>query len=87
MLMLKEFFSIKENSYKFEMTDLTTLVTILNVAFILMGFWWAPILGIVNCGICIVLNILNHVHINIYVTQIALVVLNVYFLTLQEINY
>ena len=80
--MLKEFFSIKENSYKFEMTDLTTLVTILNVAFILMGFWWAPILGIVNCGICIVLNILNHVHINIYVTQIALVVLNVYFLTL-----
>ena len=82
MLMLKEFFSIKENSYKFEMTDLTTLVTILNVAFILMGFWWAPILGIVNCGICIVLNILNHVHINIYVTQIALVVLNVYFLTL-----
>ena len=86
MLMLKEFFSIKENSYKFGMTDLTTLVTILNVAFILMGFWWAPILGIVNCGICIVLNILNHAHINIYVTQIALIVLNVYFLTLQEIN-
>ena len=80
--MLKEFFSIKENSYKFEMADLTTLVTILNVAFILMGFWWAPILGIINCGICIVLNILNHVHINMYITQIALVVLNVYFLTL-----
>lgn len=86
MLMLKEFFSIKENSYKFEMADLTTLVTILNVAFILMGFWWAPILGIINCGICIVLNILNHVHINMYMTQVALVVLNVYFLTLQEIN-
>lgn len=82
MLMLKEFFSIKENSYKFEMADLTTLVTILNVAFILMGFWWAPILGIINCGICIVLNILNHVHINMYMTQVALVVLNVYFLTL-----
>ena len=80
--MLKEFFSIKENSYKFEMTDLTTLVTILNVAFILMGFWWAPILGIVNCGICIVLNILNHAHISIYVTQIALIILNIYFLTL-----
>lgn len=80
--MLKEFFSIKENSYKFEMADLTTLVTILNVAFILMRFWWAPILGIINCGICIVLNILNHVHINMYMTQVALVVLNVYFLTL-----
>ena len=80
--MLKEFFSIKENSYKFGMTDLTTLVTILNVAFILMGFWWAPILGIVICGICIVLNILNHVNIIIYVTQIALIILNVYFLTL-----
>lgn len=79
---MKEFFGIKENTYKFEMADLTTIVTILNVAFILMGFWWAPILGIVNCVVCIALNIIDHAHINMYVTQIALVILNVYFLTL-----
>lgn len=79
---MREFFGIKESNYKFEMADLTTLVTILNVAFVLMGFWWAPILGIVNCVVCIALNIINNTHINMYITQIALVVLNVYFLTL-----
>lgn len=79
---MKNFFSIKEEKYVFEMADLTTLITILNVSFILIGFWWAPILGILNCGICIVLNILSNAHINMYITQIALVVLNIYFLTL-----
>ena len=79
---MKKFFVIKTERYEFEMSDLTTLITILNVAFILMGFWWAPILGIVNCGICIILNIINHMHINVYITQIALIVLNVYFLTM-----
>ena len=79
---MNKFFVIKSDSYVFEMSDLTTLITILNVAFILMGFWWAPILGIVNCGTCIVLNIINHMHINVYITQIALIVLNVYFLTM-----
>ena len=56
---MKEFFSITESRYHFEMYDVTTLITILNVAFILMGFWWAPILGIVNCSICIILNAIN----------------------------
>ena len=79
---MKEFFSITESRYHFEMYDVTTLITILNVAFILMGFWWAPIIGIVNCGICIILNVINRVHINAYITQIALIILNVYFLTL-----
>ena len=79
---IKEFFNITEKEYKFEMYDLTTLITVLNVAFILMGFWWAPILGIVNCIICVILNIINRIHINSYITQIALIILNVYFLTL-----
>ena len=65
---MREFFSIEEKEYKFEIWDLTALITILNVAFILMGFWWAPILGLVNCAICLVMNVINKVHINNYVT-------------------
>ena len=79
---MREFFSIEEKEYKFEIWDLTALITILNVAFILMGFWWAPILGLVNCAICLVMNVINKVHINNYITQIALIVLNIYFLTM-----
>lgn len=79
---MREFFTIEEKEYKFEIWDLTALITILNVAFILMGFWWAPILGLVNCAICLVMNAINKVHINNYVTQIALIVLNIYFLTM-----
>lgn len=79
---MREFFSIEEKEYKFEIWDLTALITILNVAFILMGFWWAPILGLVNCAICLVMNVINKVHINNYITQVALIVLNIYFLTM-----
>lgn len=79
---MREFFTIEEKEYKFEIWDLTALITILNVAFILMGFWWAPILGLVNCAICLVMNVINKVHINNYVTQVALIVLNIYFLTM-----
>ena len=79
---MREFFSIEEKEYKFEIWDLTALITILNVAFILMGFWWAPILGLVNCAICLVMNVINKVHINNYVTQVALIILNIYFLTM-----
>ena len=79
---MREFFSIEEKEYKFEIWDLTALITILNVAFILIGFWWAPILGLVNCAICLIMNVINKVHINNYITQVALIVLNIYFLTM-----
>ena len=79
---MSEFFSIEEKEYKFEIWDLTALITILNVAFILMGFWWAPILGLVNCAICLVMNVINKVHINNSVTHVALIILNIYFLTM-----
>lgn len=77
---MKKFFSIKENKYEFEIFDLTALITVLNVALIVMGFWWAPILGLINCAIIIIVSIKNKVHINNYITQIALIVLNFYFL-------
>ena len=57
---MRKFFGINENKYKFEIWDLTSLITVLNVTFIVMGMWWAPILGLVNCATCIILNIINH---------------------------
>lgn len=79
---MKKFFDIKEKTYKFEISDLTSLITVLNVAFVLLGFWWAPLFGVVNCVLGLIINIKNHLHINMYVLQIALLVLNIYFLTL-----
>ena len=76
---MRKFFGI-ETGYTFEVNDIVAVVTIFNVLFIIMGFWWAPILGLANCGIGIVMNIINRTHINLYIMQIAFVVLNIYFL-------
>lgn len=78
---MREFFGITE-SLKAEWNDLSACITVLNVALILARFWWAPILGITNCILSIVLNVRYRAHINLYVIQIALIVLNIYFLTL-----
>lgn len=81
MQTIKKFFSITE-SFRFEIFDLTALITILNVALIILGFWWAPILRLVNCFIITILNVKQHAHINAHLTQIALVILNIFFLTM-----
>lgn len=78
---VKKFFKI-ETPYKFEWGDVSALITVLNVALILMGMWWAPIIGLVGCALNLALNVRTHAHINLYLIQIALVVLNIYFLTL-----
>lgn len=79
---MRDFFNIKEDYYRFEIYDLTAILTILNVVFVLMGYWWVPIFGLVNCAICLIMNVINKLHINTYLTQVALIILNVYFLTL-----
>ena len=79
---MRDFFNIKEDYYRFEIYDLTAILTILNVVFVLMGYWWAPIFGLVNCAICLAMNVVNRLHINAYLTQVALIILNIYFLTL-----
>ena len=79
---MKNFFGITENKYKFEWMDIFTILTILNVTLVLLGFWWAPIIGIVSCFLNILLNIKNRAHINAYIMQVALLILNSYFLTL-----
>lgn len=76
---MKEFFRI-ETKYQFCIFDLTTVFTILNVVLIIMGFKFAPIFGIINCFIIEILNCREHGMINAHVTQIALLVLNFYFL-------
>lgn len=78
---VKNFFSIKENKYVFNIYDVTALFTILNVTFIILGFWWAPIFGLTNCTICVIMQIKNKAFINAYITQIALIILNIFFLT------
>lgn len=79
---MKKFFGIETNKYIFEWTDITTLLTLLNVMLVVTGFYWAPVVGLINCGLGLVLNVINRAHINMYVMQIALIVLNAYFLTL-----
>ena len=78
---MKKFFRI-ESKYKFEINDFVALLTIANVVLIIMGFWWAPMVGLVNCFVGIGLNIKNRVHINLYIMQVAFIILNIYFLTL-----
>lgn len=79
---IKSFFGITEDTYQFETMDISSLLTVLNVTLVLMGFWWAPIIGIANCVFGLVCNVRNRSHINGYVMQVALVILNIYFLTL-----
>ena len=77
---IKKFFSIEQDNYNFNIYDLTALFTILNVILIIVGFRFASVFGLVNCFICLAMAIRNHAFLNVYVTQIALVILNIFFL-------
>lgn len=79
---MKTFFGIETNRYIFEWSDITTALTVLNVTLVLAGFAYAPWIGIINCLLGLALNIKFRTHINMYIMQIALIVLNFYFLTL-----
>lgn len=78
---IKKFFGI-ETEYTFEWADLSTLLTVLNVTLVLLGWYYAPFIGIVNCVINLIVNIKYRTHINLYIMQVALIILNIYFLTL-----
>jgi len=82
MNIIKEFFGIKEIKYHFEWADVTSILTVINVALILSGFWWAPIIGLINCVLGLILNAKYTAHVNMYIMQVALIVLNWYFLTM-----
>ena len=79
---MRKFFGIESDKYVFEWADVTTGLTILNVVLVLVGIAWAPVIGIVNSILGLILNIRFKTHLNMYVMQLALIVLNVYFLNL-----
>lgn len=79
---MRKFFGIESDKYVFEWGDVTTGLTILNVVLVLVGIAWAPVIGIVNSILGLILNIRFKTHLNMYVMQLALIVLNVYFLNL-----
>lgn len=76
---MKKFFGINGDFY-FEWEDLSALLTVLNVALVLMGFWFAPILGLVNCAVNLIRLPQSQGHVNMYTMNLALIVLNLYFL-------
>jgi hypothetical protein len=79
---MRKFFGIENDKYVFEWADVTTGLTILNVVLVLVGIAWAPVIGILNSILGLILNIRFKTHLNMYVMQLALIVLNVYFLNL-----
>lgn len=79
MVGVKKFFGITEQ-FRIEIADVSALLTLVNVVLIICGVWFAPIFGLVNCGLSIVMSILTHGHVNGYIINLALIALNVYFL-------
>lgn len=79
---MRKFFGIESDKYVFEWGDVTTGLTILNVVLVLVEIAWAPVIGIVNSILGLILNIRFKTHLNMYVMQLALIVLNMYFLNL-----
>lgn len=49
--MIKKFFGIEEG-YKFEVFDLTSILTVANVVAIILGMRFASVFGLVSCLIC-----------------------------------
>lgn len=66
--------------YKFELDDISALLTVANVVLLLLGWEGAPAFGITNCALSIGRAIRHKSHFNIYVINVAILVLNFYFL-------
>lgn len=77
---VREFFGIESNKIRVEWMDIATILTVINVALIIAGFWWAPIVGIINATANIIIMIIKKGHINGYIMQAALLIMNIYFL-------
>ena len=80
MMRVREFFGIKEDTIKVEWMDISTILTVINVTLIICGVAWAPVVGIVNAIANIIILIIKRGHINAYVMNTALIILNIYFL-------
>lgn len=76
---LKAFFQIRA-PYRFEWNDVSALLICFNVLFVILGYAWAPVLGVINNLLGLVLAVRSRAHLNIYLLNAALLVLNIYFL-------
>lgn len=65
-----------------EWNDFSALLVALNVFFVIAGYWWAPIFGLINNSIGLGLNIKDKGHFNLNVINASFIVLNIYFLLL-----
>lgn len=78
---IKRFFGVNNNEkFYLEWMDVSTLLIVINVTLICAGVQWAPIVGIINASACIVVNVIKRGHINGYVLNFALLMMNIYFL-------
>lgn len=77
---MKKMFGIESNHYKFEWQDISTALTVINVALIFCGFPWAPLVGILNASMNLILSVKRPTHVNLYVMNFALLAMNLYFL-------
>lgn len=65
-----------------EWMDISTLLTIVNVVLVIAGWHYAPLFGLVNAGAGLVVAKRAAAHINTYLMNTALIILNIYFLNL-----
>lgn len=77
---IKKFFGINDKNFKLEWMDISTVLTVINITLIVCGIEWAPIIGIINAVANIIVLIIKKGHINGYIMQTALLIMNIYFL-------
>lgn len=67
--------------YEFDYYDIATFLTLMNVSCALGRWHYAPIIGIINALFCLFIGLKHKAHFNVYLTQVLLIVLNIYFLS------
>ena len=65
---------------KIEANDISALLVVLNVILLIAGWAYAPYFGIMNCVWGLMNAIAHKEHFNVYVINIAILLMNVYFL-------
>ena len=66
--------------YKFEIGDVSAVITLLNVILIICGIPWAGYVGLTNNCLNVISNLNKRTHINFFITQLALIGMNLYFI-------
>ena len=82
MTKVKEIFGITEQKYQFEWNDLRCLITIANVALIMIFGLKVAWFGLATNVVGLIKEVTGKNHINGLVMYCANIVLNIYFITL-----